>query len=113
MLEAQNIFNTVVNHLRAQNCKSLDKIGRSKYRGLDNCKCAAGILIDDCLYEEGMEGWNITEIINDNEILSMVFGAHITLINQLQALHDWIEVRQWEAALEKLAQQYNLLFVAV
>ena len=68
MRTKQEIYDIVINHLRAQGAKSLitklDEEGNlipdlCAYRGDGGMKCAAGILIPDDVYSEKMEGFSM------------------------------------------------------
>jgi hypothetical protein len=112
----QEVFNTVVRHLRKQGCKAMarennpdgvfDAICKYRLETDDGTvlKCAAGCLIPDEAYEDSLEnrGW-ITLIVHKK-----VPGFHSNLIVDLQCVHDNHPVREWEGQLELLAVKYNL-----
>ena len=52
----QEIFDTVVTHLRGMEKPSAYGDGSCAYRGMDGAKCAAGVLIPDEIYSPEMEG---------------------------------------------------------
>src|ERR1700690_1772536 len=105
-MNMQELFDTVVAHLRQQNAQSL-KHGACAYRGDDGKKCAAGCLIPDEEYNPTMEGWNVT--INSS-ILNLLGdnGENMRLLLQLQHVHDMQDVEEWEACFQDIAFDLDL-----
>lgn len=54
-MNAQEIFDKVVNHLRKQGHRSLSEDGRCLYRGSNGDKCAIGCIISD----EDYQPWKV------------------------------------------------------
>lgn len=117
----QKLFNTVVTHLRKQNCKAtlecLLNSGQTNscaYRGDNGTKCAFGCLIPDELYNASMENQLAYRVIIKyeglKESLDKSFGKGWSsdLIASLQTIHDWTSVPLWEEALAGLASEYKL-----
>ena len=108
----QEIFDIVANHLLTQNKKSLLKPyahidyvdGICAYRGIDDCKCAAGILIPDEHYSSTMETgtWNA---LVEKELVPDKFRY---FIRELQSIHDKSPVTDWKENLKNLANSHNL-----
>jgi hypothetical protein len=120
-MEAQQIFDTVVAHLRQQKSKALSDVGSCMYRSDDGKKCAAGCLMTDEEYAPGMEGNSIGAILASDARSNGVsipcptslfekLGQHASLIRKLQIVHDSREVKDWEDGLAIVARQYNLTY---
>lgn len=120
---AQEIFDKVVNHLRQQNAKSLayNPDGSIKtmhgsevclYRTDDGKKCAAGILIPDEEYSSRMEGVSIDELVNSYEFL-FELKPNISLLLELQHIHDTFKVHNWENEFKILADEKHLTYTAL
>jgi hypothetical protein len=116
----QQLFDTVVNHLRKQGAKSIayNEDGTPKYgntgsvmclyRSTDGKKCAAGAAITDEQYKLEMEGKNIRAIINKFNLTSL--SQQEKLLSHLQDVHDFHEVPQWEELFEDIARQFQLTY---
>ena len=109
----QEIFDKVVKHLRAQNKKAYDEIGRvCVYLAADGLKCAAGCLIPDGHPAAQIRhAWPM--IPGDQftppylvEIADQI--GHHQLVRNLQRIHDDLEPNDWEDALDSLARCYEL-----
>lgn len=88
MSNAQEIFDTVVTHLRTQGRRAFsDKTGCS-YRAEGGLKCAVGCLIPDDAYSYKMEGYMAHELLDKyGDQLSQLRG-HGELLRSLQRTHD-------------------------
>jgi hypothetical protein len=115
----QQLFDTVVNHLRKQGAKSIAynedgtpklQYGNTKclYRSPDGKKCAAGAAITDEQYKPEMEGKSIRAVIIQLDITSL--SQHAELLSELQGVHDIHEVPQWERGFEKVARRFQLTY---
>jgi hypothetical protein len=80
-MKAQEIFDTVAKHLATQGRKAMIA-NACAYRGEGGLKCAAGVLIRDDEYNDGMEG----KMADD--ILPRRLCPHVDLILRLQYAHD-------------------------
>lgn len=112
MKTAQEIFDTVVNHLRQQNEKST--IGEPDdtvcaYRGTNGKKCAVGCLISDDEYFRRMEGLSVLGVVDLNPSLNWMV-KHDLLLSSLQDCHDGVPVSCWEIQFEKIANHYKLVY---
>ena len=110
----QEIFDTVVNGLRKQNCQSWDEAsGGCMYRGDNGAKCAVGLLLPDELYHRSMEGKSVDELPDD---VRDFFGAdNIQLLMDLQAAPDyggavWEDFSDVEDYFRGVAKDYKLTF---
>ena len=61
----QEIFDTVLEHLRKQGKASLSTEGDCTYRGPDGTSCAVGCLIPDELYDPLIENVSLPQIFNN------------------------------------------------
>jgi len=129
----QEIFDTVVFHLLAQQAKAEDADGSCLYRGADGKKCAIGCLIPDDRYNDAMEGKGLTMVsilqaLKANDILAvsdyeLVDGigtyedqsvphtsltAEGRLLQNLQWIHDQEEPETWRACFRTLASALEL-----
>jgi len=107
----QEIFDTVVAHLREQKVKCSDGHGclyRSDYPGQ---ACAVGCLIPDSLYHRGLEALGIYNLFAAEEIPEF-FAAYgiasnedpaFKLLSDFQDLHDNTDPVAWESAFRNLA----------
>jgi len=103
MMNNQEVFNIVVQHMRKQNRKSLDANGNCVYRNDRGDKCALGILIPDALYSEGMEGQPFNAFCNIK-----AWECDMSLLDELQCIHDDFRVDEWESQFEAVAEAYQL-----
>jgi hypothetical protein len=121
-LTAQEVFDQVVNHLRAQGRRAvanndIDNNQYCKYRlNEDNVilKCAAGCLIRDEEYSDWMDN-NITfdaVLANNKCPVSFInrLGDHENLIMALQQIHDRGLTESWEDRLKIYARQFKLIY---
>lgn len=97
-MNKQEVFDTVVNHLRQQKSCSTTKFSDvpgfavsvtltegetiCAYRGENNTKCAAGCLIPDEVYGKWMEGMNISAIVNAKHPRMFITPAQEVLVNK-------------------------------
>lgn len=126
-LDAQGVFNHVVNHLREQGRPALDPLINScryRYQPPDGptLACAAGCLIPDKDYDPAtMEGQRFGFLMIHHtpgkgdwpEVLPACYYPHIELINRLQRVHDagpWDTVAVIEPALQAAAKEFGLRY---
>ncbi len=115
-LTHQQIFDTVVTHLRKQGKKALHKESNvCAYRSPDGLKCAAGVLIPDELYEPRMENSRISALVsNPNRTASFaeagINSSNLVLIQALQDVHDQQAVSQWEYEFIRVADDFKLTY---
>ena len=131
MLTDQEIYNKVRTHLLTQMKKSTVQLHNPfrtpctydvcVYRGEDGRKCAIGVLIPDELYTKDIEGSDIlayrtlvlTEPLRKAGILpdnldGKARCTRVSLLKELQVIHDNYEPYEWEAELTKLAKEFRL-----
>jgi hypothetical protein len=116
-MNAQEIFDTVVNHLAQQGTQSMtqradDHVDRAgdgcAYRGDGGTKCAVGCLIPDDAYNPRMENATVISLAERKE-LPVDLIEHVALLSQLQEAHDWSSSRsELILKLSDIAGAYNL-----
>jgi hypothetical protein len=112
MRTAQEIFDTVVAHLRKQGCKSEDEDG-CLYRTPDGLSCAVGALIPKEAYSPDMENRSLNKLLEEKLLpldLQNEFTKHRALLIDLQDVHDCSDVSKWELALKATANCFNLRY---
>ncbi|SKB50097.1 hypothetical protein SAMN06295937_100799 [Sphingopyxis flava] len=129
MLNKQEVFDLVLNHLRQQGRPALRIHGLCAYRAPDGAKCAIGALIADEYYDPGMEGFGVTDKFNKGRTSPVINALRrsgwaveteqdFDFLHHLQTfLHDrpsaedafMVEV---ERAATEIAATYGLTYVA-
>lgn len=109
----QEIFDTVATHLFTQGKRAMDpNTDRCAYRTPDGKKCAIGCLIPDELYDQGMEGYSVSCLVDAKFLLPSFFNRNLRLLSSLQSVHDgigcWSSKESLRAELAKVADIYNL-----
>ena len=112
---AQDVFDTIVEHLRAQGEQCL--VPLVEYDGL-SCKyryekenghvlhCAAGCLIPNESYNPRFEGISWPVLIKKG----WVSEKHSALIAQMQVVHDSTYVPLWESRFYSIALSHGLVY---
>lgn len=115
MRTAQELFDTIVTHLRTQGVQSKDEMkGVCLYRGPNSTKCAVGILIPDELYRPNMEDNNIDSLIEKDLVPSELveeFSSNKALLLDLQYVHDQSLPEYWEEGLSHVARKHHLQYL--
>ena len=127
----QEIFDTVLAHLREQGEAATSAGGSCRYRGANGTACAIGCLIPDELYDPMIEGLGVGRIIeavvpeyrqDQTQELLPVFariknhiGAeHLPLLHELQEAHDmdlYISgLDAWEEEMHRIACAFDLQY---
>lgn len=107
----QEVFDRVVRHLRKQGKKSLltnGVIATCAYRAPDGSKCAVGCLIPDHAYTSLIEHSAVMAIAGFLEGLGL--KQNLSILNDLQAIHDITPIEDWESAWYILAQKYKITY---
>ena len=125
----QEIYDTVLTHLRKQGCAAKSASDKCRYRGLGGTACAVGCLIPDDLYDPRIEGLSAPSIMagrippyRASEALDMLpiaariashIGAeHTPLLAALQNVHDGVLAYHglpvWEDSMRLVAGKFNL-----
>ena len=131
-MTGQEIFDSVLAHLRKQGDASLNASGKCAYRGEGGTACAVGCLIPDELYDPRIESWRVESILGlrtggvdageveaYREVLSRVAGhlgqENKTLLGTLQHAHDNQLAKSglpaWEREMKRIAGNYGLVYM--
>ncbi|USV40975.1 hypothetical protein [Xanthomonas phage BUDD] len=113
----QDIFTKVATHLLTQNEKSMGEFPHIEglgcaYRGENGKMCAVGCLIKDEFYDPSFEN----ETVESDSVISALeqsLGREITLeevslLEELQGVHDKSDPKYWIHGLTTWAQNYGL-----
>lgn len=123
----QEVFDRVVKHLLTQGNTSFSPNGSNcAYRGVDGLMCAVGCLIPDNLYNPLMDSDNDEfgfpkdidgivehfglESLFDFKVTDRSEEDFISLLADLQSMHDMRPPSTWESRLKLLATDHNLEF---
>ena len=130
-MTAQEIFDTVLEHLREQGKASTNRSGECRYRGEGGTACAVGCLIPDEMYDPMIEGLVVEQFKNDyvpedresqvEELLPIMarisehLGAeHLELLTKFQDAHDGalahIDLSVWEDEMRQIARRFDLAY---
>ena len=111
----QEIFNQVADHLMKQGRKSLlmtdNYTALCAYRGADGASCAVGCLISDDFYSEELEGGGImaaVQVALHNSGVPIIDDTFLSLLCQLQNVHDKCEPSRWADDLHVVAMKFGL-----
>jgi hypothetical protein len=110
----QEIFNQVRTHLLKQNAKSMKMVGTSDkmcaYRGDNDRMCSVGCLIKDEEYDKKMESRAVCDCDVFNAVERSLGGVPVqtmSLLEELQNIHDMVEVADWPAAFDRIKKKWN------
>lgn len=107
----QNLFDTIKQHLLTQN-EQATRIDNDDcvYRSSSGLKCAVGILIPDDEYIYTLENKGVTHVLENVKSLNYLQKNNkaISLLENLQNLHDNQPVEDWPDALEEIAEEFGL-----
>lgn len=117
-MNEQEIFDIVRRHLIKQRVRSIDDIGRPRYRA-GKKMCAIGVLIPNDLYNPSMEYNSVTrlceEVKSDGHYkftLPDYFRANVRFLNTLQLIHDrsfnFVDPSRWDLELQVFARRRGL-----
>lgn len=117
-MNTQEVFNTVVNHLRKQGCKakghSLSEYEDNEicaYRGMGGNKCAVGCLIKDEFYSPSLEGKAIGHYEVKDAVRKSIgdFDSKTEwVLGKLQSIHDVQKPEDWEEDFVDAAEFFKL-----
>lgn len=125
MMNRQDVYNTVRDHLLKQNEVSVSgsSLDQCQYRGSNNLKCAIGCLIPDVLYSPAMEGHDVETLANSYPIVFTNLGISpkvlrersvctdpddFRFLRELQNIHDTYAPVQWKGKLGLFAVSWYL-----
>lgn len=114
MSDLQSLFDRVASHLLLQGERSVqESSGGCMYRNGAGLSCAVGVLITDEAYAPAME-WRS---LDDEPVLDALRQSGVadsaevlSLLNELQEVHDITPIPRWESQLAYLAEVHNLRF---
>lgn len=124
MTELQSIFDTVVNHAKAQKAKSIrDKNDPSlpsleppfvqtnlcAYR-TNELKCFAGALIPEEKYIPQFENGCVYYINQEQGFYKVFNYQEEKLVSELQNIHDHTEPNEWHEGFQQVAKKYELMY---
>ena len=131
-MTSQEIFDTVLDHLREQGKASVGRSNECRYRGEDGTSCAVGCLLPDELYHPLIEGVAVEQLLgadslpssyksHAHEILPIMarieghLGAeHLKLLKELQDAHDMSlslkGLPAWENEMRQIARWFDLAY---
>lgn len=106
----QKTFTKIVNHLRKQNCKSINNKNICLYRGPNSTMCAAGCLIPDSLYDQDLENRSVINDITLTKVGELILKLNYCPIiaSKLQGVHDNYNIDSWEEHFSMIAEIYYL-----
>lgn len=130
-MNKQEIFDTVVTHLRKQG-KRATRVSSyyggdptdtaCAYRSSDGSSCAFGCLIQDSEYNPRFEGMSVVGVlrmdicpqsllerlgISSNDLYS---NGNVELMQYLQKTHDLYKVDEWEAQFKQAAELCGVVY---
>lgn len=112
-LTAQMLFDDLARHLLTQGKRSLTYRADSvfsescAYRGDGGLRCPVGAAILDHEYTPAMEGCPVVELATRG-LLPSRLKTHVTLLRDLQNVHDGYEPPDWRSALWRVAMRCGL-----
>jgi len=102
--DKQSVFDHVATHLLTQRVPARSASGMCQYRGPNGTKCAVGYLIPDSDYRPEWEGSSI----QGRELYLVGRGFSISLLSDLQGLHDQHSPAAWKRILVNIADAHEL-----
>jgi len=106
IMTAQEILNTIAQHLIKQGQKSWDLTGLTcRYHTKEGLSCAAGCLLSDDEYSPEMEGKRVEVIWH---MLPKRLLPHLSMIRDCQSIHDAFPAENWPFQLKVLAERLCL-----
>jgi len=109
-----DVFNYVKQHLLNQNERSVDPhtlscFYRSQNENGKTLMCAVGCLIDDNFYSEKLENCspNDTEVRRAVENSMSNWEYNVSLLSELQNIHDEYDPDEWSVKLESLESYFG------
>lgn len=100
----QEFFDGTARHLHAQNAKSVNADGESRYRGLFGRKCALGWSLPDAL---ALAADRALILLNFSKVIEWK-NVTTGLLDRLQWLHDHCDINSWSVDFRLIAAEYRL-----
>ena len=109
-MNKQEIFTKVKKHLLKQNKRATSATGQCLYRTPEGLRCAAGCLIPKKLYDPDIEGksFDCDSIRNLRAKLGVTSPSCVSLVRDLQGIHDCSKPEYWPMELAALAKKRKL-----
>lgn len=116
MMNKQETFTKVANHLLKQWARSVGLRGACKYRGKDGLMCAIGCLIPRSKYQPALEGKSVNSSIVRRALMLNPYEDkpdpegyfHNQWLSDLQTIHDSGDIEDWPVQLANFAYRHNL-----
>lgn len=120
-MKIQDMFDTIVNHLRKQGKKAEDAMEGGflcKYLDEKGNKCAVGCLIPSVIYNPVMEGVQGRDLINNFPELKAYLLKDweytvedlLWFLADMQEIHDYTSVNIWEIMFERVAKTRKVIY---
>lgn len=103
----QEAFTKSAEHLLKQGKKSRTASGVCLYYGPNNLKCAVGALIPKNEYEKSLESHSVGHVAG---VVGALHGLSISLLEDLQTVHDYGDPEDWAVDLHWVAVRHSLKF---
>lgn len=87
-MKVQEVFDTVVAHLRKQNYRQALNGYSCAYRSASGLKCAVGCLLTDEFYDKYLEGKTARDVCAILSEKGWPFSEHAELLSRMQYVHD-------------------------
>lgn len=108
----QEVFDTVCDHMLAQNKRAQDEGGGRCWYRQGDLKCAVGCLIPDDQYSSDLEAGGVQTLAMDDVlrfgIVDLNEDETVHFLSRLQQIHDRVSVEYWTTALAEFATLNNL-----
>lgn len=114
-MNAQEIFDKVVSHLREQGGPAKDEDGKCWFRTPNGKKCAVGCLIPDEAYKTIMEAYGSARslLLYYDEWWTEGWKQNLDLLSNLQGVHDNpLTANNWESEFQRVAKIYKIKYCA-
>lgn len=114
-LDRQDVFDVIAWRLLFQNARARAADGiKNLYRSPDGKRCAIGWIMPDDVYAPEFESKGIREIAaylaetDEGKEFAAFVAAHVSMLCDLQGLHDAYRPDEWPNRLHLIAQKYDL-----
>jgi hypothetical protein len=106
-------FDKGCSHLMKQNAKSQNANHFCLYRGPKGRKCPVGAFIADKHYRKCLENCGVEHKGVKNSLAKSGWkirrGSKLAqVMNRLQSIHDFIEVKRWKSSLIEAAEDFSI-----
>ena len=105
LMTAQEVLNTMAEHLLKQGVKSLNPEGRCCYLSPEGLKCTVGGLLEEGEYCPELEAKSVERL---GDLLPERLRPHLDLLTNGQNTHDDLPVESWPSELRAIAEEFGL-----